>query len=106
MKLKLIQSGRSGSDCTAPYYVEISGRCNVGEFVKYILTQFPNEWGYIGIDDGSILGSPKVEYAKGVLITENVLKDLENCTVINATASGGWSRMDYYLRIESEDNQC
>lgn len=101
--LKLLQTGKAGSDCTAPYDVKIYGQCTVKEFVECVFAQFPKEWGYIGIADGSIFGNPKVEYSKGRLTTENNLKNVENCTVLKATTRGGWSRMDYYLQIETRD---
>jgi hypothetical protein len=39
--------GREGSDCTAPYEIDLIRRCTVKEFVSFVLTL--EEWGMIGI---------------------------------------------------------
>lgn len=105
MRLTLRAQGPGGSDSTAPYSVEMSDECTVQEFVECVLKQFPGEWGYIGIRDGSIFGNPNIEYAKGEIITENRLRKTEGETVIRASAHGGWSRMDYLLTIEEGDTE-
>ena len=106
MILKLKQLHPEGSDCTAPYSVEMSDNCTVQEFVECVLKQFPNEWGCIGIEHGkSIFGKPYIEYKYGKITTENRLKDVENANVMKATSSGGWSRMDYLLAIDDEGGE-
>ena len=102
--LNLRQSGRAGSDCTAPYDVEISGQCSVDDFIECVLTQFPQEWGYIGVADGSILGYPRIEYARGKVTVESKdFQDIRDCIVVKAFASGGWSRMDYLITVEQNE---
>ena len=72
----------------------------VGEFVQSVLTNEPEEWGYIGIYDGkSIFGDPCCSYKYGKILSklpENVMDKV----ILSANASGGWSRMDYILKIE------
>lgn len=97
---KMIQTRPEGSDCTAPYDVILDKTYTVEEFVKTVLENKPNEWGFIGVyKKGVIFGVPYVEYTHGVLVNtfpENYLSK----TIKTVKASGGWSRMDYWLWLE------
>lgn len=67
---RLHQIRPEGSDCTAPYDVELNGEYSVEQFIKDVLL-VKREWGYIGIRDGkSIFGSPNCEYNHGTLISQ------------------------------------
>lgn len=101
---KLIQSGPTCGDCTAPYNVILDKEYTVEDFIKTILLR-SNEWGYIGIFDGkSIFGNPNCEYRYGNLKTHLPNGYLSN-KVVRVMASGGWTRMDYILTVEEQENE-
>ena len=96
---KLVQLKPEGSDCTAPYEVQLNGEYTVGEFINDVLKDV-REWGYIGINnDRTVFGDPHCEYKYGKLTSPMDEKFL-NMRVTSARASGGWSRMDYILSVE------
>lgn len=97
---RLTQIRPEGSDCTAPYKVELNGKYTVESFVDDVLL-LNNEWGIIGIEDGlSVFGDPHVEYGQGKLKSENFNETISNLKVCSVRASGGWSRMDYIITVE------
>lgn len=99
---QFIQSGRESSDCTTPYKVILDKDYSVFEFIKAVLTNKDDEWGYIEIKDQYHLepfGRPTMEYRYGVSF--GGLGQYLDAKVKSATASGGWSRMDYILEVES-----
>lgn len=97
--IKLKQTGPEAGDCTAPYDVILDKPYTVREFISAVLTERTDDWGYIGINNHrSFFGSPKMEYKRGVGEYEP-LKDFYDKPVKEATASGGWSRMDYLLTV-------
>lgn len=97
---ELRYKGPTFGDCTAPYYVILKGSPTVKEFIDAVLED-KSEWGYIGIyNKGSIFGFPNIEFRHGETnITEEMKKYL-NLIVVEATAHGGWSRMDYILILK------
>ena len=96
---KLIQIRPEGSDCTAPYDVELNGKYTVEQFIYDVLKD-KREWGYIGINDGkSIFGNPNCEFRYGELLSSLPTEFLK-MQVTKARASGGWSRMDYILTVD------
>ena len=99
---KLRQLRPEGGDCTAPYEVDLGGEYTVGDFIRDVLID-DREWGYIGIYNGKdIFGNPNCEYSHGELKT-TLPDDFLGMKIVNATASGGWSRMDYLLTVEPVD---
>lgn len=88
----------------APYKVIFLEKCTVREFVEYVLNT-TNDWGYIGIynpEENPFFGYPNIEYAVGRLKEGSTIRDfgeLLDKSVTKATASGGWSRMDYILYV-------
>lgn len=96
---KLTQLRPEGTDCTAPYSVELNGDYTVASFVQDVLKD-KTEWGYIGIDNGKFgFGDPNVKFRHGKLLSTLPSKYLD-MKVTKAKASGGWSRMDYLLTVE------
>lgn len=96
---KLTQLSPEGSDCTAPYSVELDREYTVAEFVEAVLSR-TREWGHVNITNGDDYFGDKIcEYSHGDLKGEvpEAFKDLK---VISARAHGGWSAMDYYLIVE------
>ena len=97
----LYQLRPEGSDCTAPYRVELTCRYSVGAFINEVLKD-KREWGYIGIDRGrgsSIYGHPECQYRYGELLY-TLPDEFLGLKILKARASGGWSRMDYLLTVE------
>lgn len=93
-------AGSERGDCTAPYLVKLDKEYTVEELVQQILTQYDDEWGYIGIErPGTSFGDPNCQYNYGQLrnrLPESVLSK----KVRSVRADGGWSRMDWYIRLE------
>lgn len=96
---KLVQLKPEGSDCTAPYEVQLNGEYTVEQFINDVILD-KREWGRIGIDDGkSIFGDPVCEYKWGQIVSTMEEKFLK-MRIVSAKASGGWSNMDYLLTVE------
>lgn len=86
-------------DETAGYSVELTKNYTVSDFVDDVLL-IDGEWGHIGIHDKySVFGSPECEYSHGKLKTK-LPNDIMDKEVLSASAHGGWSRMDYQLKIK------
>lgn len=99
--IKLNQNTPTAGDCTAGYAVSLDKPYTVREFVDEILDN-AREWGHIGIYSEEQAwfekGDPYIEYRHGVLTAPFSDEILEK-TIIKATASGGWSLMDYSLTL-------
>lgn len=95
----LQQCGREGGDCTAPYKVILDRSYTVRTFIDAVLNGRSTEWGYIGINDGhTIFGNPSCEYRYGKL--QNAMNEcVLDKAVISVKASGGWTRMDYLIKV-------
>ena len=93
--------GAERGDCTAPYLVTLDKEYTVEELVQQILTQYNDEWGYIGIDTpGTWFGDPNCQYDYGHLRTY-LPKDVLSKKVQSVRADGGWTRMDWYIKVEA-----
>lgn len=90
---------------TAPYNIVLHEKCTVREFVEYVLNNKSNEWGYIGINNpekNPFFGYPNIQYSCGRIKAGYIIEDFGEFLdkpIINVTASGGWSRMDYILYV-------
>ncbi len=89
---RFIASGETSSDCTTPYTIKFDKEFTLGEFIKQILSK--NEWGYIEIDN------KKIEYKKNKIISSNPFEKFYYKHIINCTARGGWSNMDYHIVLD------
>ena len=97
MKFKC--TGGPYGDCTSDYDVIFEKPYTVSELINEVLQK--KEWGYIGIYDGkSVFGNPNCEYRKDKIITESLPKKYMNKFVKKCKASGGWSRMDYWIYLD------
>ena len=98
--IKLTQSTRTFGDCTAGYAVTMDKEYTVEEFISEVLTR--NEWGCICIyNEGQAWlesGTPNCEYKQDKLVTE-MQKEVLQRKIKSVTASGGWSRMDYVIKL-------
>lgn len=97
---KMYATAPSGGDCTAPYAVILDKPYTVQEFVAAVISK-SEEWGYIGIEHKrAVFGEPCCEYKYGQLL--NKLPQETLCKkVVSVRASGGWTRMDYYLTVST-----
>ncbi len=93
------QIGKTSGDETTPYEVTKYKSQKVLELVDEILQERPKEWGYISVGEGWFFDIPHCEYKYGKLL--NVLPaDVLSKRVVSVSAYGGWSRMDYYIKVE------
>lgn len=94
--MKFTQTGRTAGDETTPYIVTEWKSKNIREFVDEVLSN-EREWGYIYVmTEKSWLSCPRCEYRYGKLLSKlnNGLLDFE---IGKIDASGGWTRMDYFV---------
>lgn len=105
-RLRLTRTGPEAGDCTAPYDVawDTDGRRSVSDFVAAVLRDKSDEWGYIYLieNDRGWMHAPYVEYKYGnvVKVSDSFCGWDDNREIVYITASGGWSRMDYYVRFK------
>ena len=95
----LTQATPTGGDCTAGYDVKFSNEYTVRELIEEVLKTHPGEWGYFQLKNVGV----RTEYRYGRLVKQKFADVLLDSKIVKAYASGGWSRMDYYLTIELKD---
>ena len=93
--MKLVKSGPTGSDDTATYDV-VEYPKKLADFIQEVLKRI-NEWGSIKIKG---YGSIDYKYGKS---SNDIPKVLNNLTISDVKASGGWSYMCYYISIEKQE---
>ena len=91
--MRFWQTHSTGSDETAPYDVTDYKAINADDFAREVITSQPHEWG-----DINIIGFGKVEYRNGELLGE-IPESWKYLTVVSVKSSGGWSNMDYNVRV-------
>jgi len=79
-------------DETAGYDVILDKEYSVKELLETVVN-IKGEWGYFSVINGS-----RCEYKWGELLSSLKEDDL-NKKVLKVGASGGWSRMDYYVMV-------
>lgn len=108
--LKLRQVTPTGSDEYANYEVDLNKSCTVKEFINMVLKEKDTEWGKFEIVKPHVLAScplpnniaATAEYSSGKLTIEGTIPEKYlNKTITRVTASGGWSRMDYFIRVKN-----
>lgn len=98
--IRITYIGPTGSDCTGPYYVDISKPMLVGDFIEEYLKEYPREWGYFGVKDRkTIFGNPHWEYRYGMLLSKPDDRWFSR-KIKSVTGSGGWSRSDFLFELE------
>ena len=85
-------------DATSRYDVDFPKEITVEEFINTIIKENPQEWGYFSIHwiDNRI-----ASYSNGEVTLEKFFDVYKTMPVLDAQAHGGWSRMDYFLEINS-----
>ena len=95
------RTGGPYGDATSNYDVQFHQTFTVRDFILHILHNKGDEWGYFIIERERV-----VEYSHGRLIEllngDLLYKNLDE-NVVKITASGGWTRMDYIIYVESKE---
>lgn len=98
-EMKYIGHG-SGMDVSTYYEIIFDKSYTVQEFIEAVLRVHPDEWGYFVIDEGKyFFENPRIDYKYGELelrFSEEILHK----TILSAKADGGWSMMNYSLKIQ------
>lgn len=99
--MKFIQTSEEFGDCSAYYDVKLNKPHTVGEFINLVLVERKGEWGKFEMynPDVSWLDYEQYEYRYGVL-KKPISKELLEKNIISIEAHGGWTRMDYLLKLE------
>lgn len=99
--IQFIQISEEFGDCSANYKVSLDKPHTVSEFINLVLIERKGEWGEFEIYNPNVswLEYERYEYHHGILNNE-IPKDLLEKKIINITAHGGWTRMDYLLKLE------
>lgn len=99
-------SGKIGGDCTGPYDVDLDREYTVEEFINAVITNRKDEWGAIRLyryKSTSRFDAMLVcEYKHGKVTVYNLTDHIANQKVTFANAHGGWTAMDYWLKINGE----
>lgn len=105
---KLVKTTPTGSDETAGYIVLFGEDkpCTVNDFINEVLDKNPRDYGGINIYSSykySDVFQCGVKYGYGKLeistLPEKTLPRYLNKQIISASASGGWSLMNYTLYV-------
>lgn len=107
---KFEKTGDERRDCTTPYRVILDKEYTVKEFITTVMINYANEWGYIGIksDRDVWFGDPHIEYSHGKILRVASITGIDfplEAKVLSVKAEGGWSRMDYILIIQTDENK-
>ena len=95
--LEFIHTGGPYGDETSTYNVKINKeKPIIRDIINYVLNE-TREWGYIVINDN--MPNYDFEYRYGFIVKDNIPEEIKNTEIESITASGGWSRMDYYIKI-------
>lgn len=98
MDIKLIKEFKStGGDCISHFDAKFEINPTLEEFVDWLLTNQAKEWGYV-FGNGFFVF---VEYSCGniVKLCDNY-NEIKNKKISLHKMDGGWSRMDYRIKIE------
>ena len=99
--IRFTQTSEEFGDCSAYYDVRLDKPHTVDEFINLVLIERKGEWGEFKIYNPNVswLGYERYEYRYGIL-NNSVPNDLLEKKIISITAHGGWTRMDYLLKLE------
>lgn len=90
-------TGGPYGDETSSYDVKVNKKfVTVNDIINYVLDK-KYEWGYICINSHGL--TEDFEYRYGTIIKDNIPEEIKSSNINSITASGGWSRMDYYIKI-------
>lgn len=100
--MKFIQTAPTGGDETASFVILDYQAKTPAEFVNEVLKN-NREWGRITVKQEicDYWGDTYVNYAIGELVSE-IPASWHELKIERICASGGWSRMDYYIYAKEE----
>lgn len=91
---------KSGSDCTNLYKVSLDKEYTVQEFLDEAFSIRKNEWGSISIYNKEIkIGC---SYSKSQIPYIQIPKDVLTKKIKDVSATGGWSNMNYDIKLQDE----
>lgn len=108
---RLIQTSDTRGDCTASYDVQLDKEYTVKEFLETVLTQKADEWGgiYFMVRSKKLFWqNPSCEYKNGSRVGPawaSILTRYGSRRIVRVCSDGGWTRMDYYIWLDSPQDQ-
>ena len=96
--MKFTQLHATGSDETAPYSVTEFKAKTVGEFINEVLDSHKGDWGYFHVSHPNLRGY-KCEYRYGKIVSP-ISENANKYEIESVESSGGWSRMDYFIKVK------
>lgn len=89
------------SDGTSVYSVVMNKEMTVSDLIDYAISQ-NDEWGFISIigDNGHFKPICRLEYRRGKIVSDTIPDETKGAKIKDIEASGGWSSMDYDIRIQ------
>ncbi len=97
---KLVQSGPTGGDETAMHSVQFSGPIpTLGEFMEDLIANHSGDWGCLDIRDEHANKIGGAFYSHGTFESDNIPDVIKKHRIQRISASGGWSRMDYLVKV-------
>ena len=93
-------TGGPYGDATSSYDIILpeGDAVTVEEFIEQILIDEPNEWGSVYNGMREVIA----DYKQGEVTFRDGYDSIKDKKISSAQAHGGWSRMDYYLNLESQ----
>ena len=95
-KLQMICTGGPYGDCTSSYKFTMPKQMTLKEFAEMVTDG--EEWGAIRNGNGDVL----VDYNRSKEIKYRNNVDPNTILKLEGTAHGGWSLMDYHVKIDRE----
>lgn len=96
MDIKLLMNFKyTSGDCISHFDATFETNPTLKEFVDWLLSKKSNEWGYVRGDDFCI----EYRWSNIVKLCDNY-NEIKNKKISLHKMDGGWSRMDYTIKIE------
>ena len=99
--IRLKRISEEYGDCSADYEVKLDKEYTVKEFSEWI-SQQKGEWGHIAIYNPNVswVEYERYEYKYGQWIGKPIPESLMKKKIVNVSAHGGWSQMNYTIKVE------
>lgn len=95
MRIIIDHASPFGGDCTQYFKCHLDSPSTLKEFVSHVLSN-KREWGDIEVNRHKV-----IEYRHGEIVSVSADYDkIKDKTVSLTGMSGGWTRMDYELKLE------
>ena len=86
---------RDNGDATTTYNIDFTKEYVVTQFCEVVVSKNPKEWGNIYVN-----GEKVMEYKYGKMTALGAYFKYCSKTAVSGWANGGWSSMDYHLKVE------